>query len=262
MKLLSIDVGIKNLALCLFDVDDSKKYEILNWDVINLCNEIDIKCFICDKTAKFMNKETYCCKKHITNTGLVLIDKELEMKQLKKTNVNNIKEIFKKHHIEFNSKQSKVLLLDSFEKQIPEKYVIPFSNKVNCNDLNLIEIGINLKNKLNQLYENIKIDKVIIENQISPIANRMKTLQGMIAQYFILNDVIDIQFISASNKLKDYISTKTTYLERKYKGIEICEEILINNEDICKYLFMFNNHKKKDDLADCFLQGVWFLKNK
>jgi len=262
MKLLSIDVGIKNLALCLFNVENKEKYEILNWDVVNLCNEIDVKCFMCSKSAKFINKEIHCCKKHIPDTGLSLIDKELEMKNLKKTKVNDIKEIFKRHNIEFDNKKSKVLLLDYFEKLIPDKYVIPFSNKVNCNDLNLIEIGINLKDKLNTLYENMKIDTVIIENQISPIANRMKTLQGMIAQYFILNDVTDIQFISASNKLKDYVSTKTTYSERKHKGIEICEEILVNNNDICKYLDMFNTHKKKDDLADCFLQGLWFLNNK
>ena len=262
MKLLSIDVGIKNLALCLFNIENKEKYEILNWDVVNLCNEIDVKCFMCSKSAKFINKEIHCCKKHIPDTGLLLIDKELEMKNLKKTKVNDIKEIFKRHNIEFDNKTSKVLLLDYFEKLIPDKYVIPFSNKVNCNDLNLIEIGINLKDKLNNLYENMKIDTVIIENQISPIANRMKTLQGMIAQYFILNDVTDIQFISASNKLKDYVSKKTTYSERKHKGIEICEEILINNTDICQYLDMFNTHKKRDDLADCFLQGLWFLNNK
>ena len=265
MKLLSIDVGIKNLALCLFNVDNSNnnnnKYEILNWDVVNLCNEVNIQCFMCDKPAKFINKEIHCCKKHIVNTGLSLIDKELEIKKLKKTKVNDIKELFKKHNINFNDKESKVILLDNFEKIIEEKYVIPFSNKVNCNDLNLIEIGINLRNKLDKLYENIKIDTVIIENQISPIANRMKTLQGMIAQYFILKDTIDIHFISASNKLKDYVSTKTTYSERKHKGIEICEEILINNSEICKYVDMFNNHKKKDDLADCFLQGIWYLNN-
>ena len=28
MKLLSIDVGIKNLALCLFDIENKDKYEI------------------------------------------------------------------------------------------------------------------------------------------------------------------------------------------------------------------------------------------
>lgn len=262
MILLSIDVGIKNLALCLFDIKNKEKYNILNWDVVNLCNEIDIKCFMCNKIAKYINKNTYCCKKHIINTGYLLIDKELEIKNLKKTKVNDIKEIFKKNNIQFDNKQSKVLLLYNFEKIILDKYVIPFSNKVKCNDLNLIEIGINLRDKLDLLYKNINIDTVIIENQISPIANRMKTLQGMIAQYFILNNIVDIHFISASNKLKDYISTKTTYLERKYKGIEICEEILINNSNICNHLSMFNSHKKKDDLADCFLQGYWFFKNK
>jgi hypothetical protein len=51
-----------------------------------------------------------------------------------------------------------------------------------------------------------------------PIANRMKTLQGMIAQYFIMNNVINIEFISACNKLKDFNTNKnTTYSERKKK---------------------------------------------
>ena len=59
MKLLSIDVGIKNLALCLFNVENKEKYEILNWDVVNLCNEIDVKCFMCSKSAKFINKEIF-----------------------------------------------------------------------------------------------------------------------------------------------------------------------------------------------------------
>ena len=110
------------------------------------------------------------------------------------------------------------------------------------------------------LFVNQSIDIVLIENQMGKIATRMKTIQGMIAQYFIMKNVNDIHFISASNKLKDYISKKTTYSERKHKGIEICEELLINNETFGTHLDMFHKHKKKDDLADCFLQGLWYLK--
>jgi hypothetical protein len=38
MKLLSIDVGIKNLAYCLFNVDGT----IAAWNVINLCGELPV----------------------------------------------------------------------------------------------------------------------------------------------------------------------------------------------------------------------------
>ena len=57
MKLLSIDVGIKNLALCLFNVENNEKYEILNWDVVNLCNEIDVKCLGRILKSGYFNKK-------------------------------------------------------------------------------------------------------------------------------------------------------------------------------------------------------------
>ena len=41
MKILSIDVGIKNLALCLIE-GNNKEYTIKDWKVINLCGEKQI----------------------------------------------------------------------------------------------------------------------------------------------------------------------------------------------------------------------------
>lgn len=261
MNVLSIDVGIKNLALCVFNVDNKDNYKLLDWTVANLCKEVSIKCK-CGKNANYKFEDKFSCKKHIKETNIPIIPTELELNKLKKMKIVEIRELLQSKNIEFDKKQSKILLFDYLQNYLENKYFMPFSNKINTNDLTLIEIGINLKEKLDELYDDIKIDTVIIENQISPIANRMTTLQGMIAQYFIMKDVNDIHFISAANKLKDYISTKTTYAERKSKGIEICEELLINNENFSSNLEMFNNHKKKDDLADCFLQGIWFLKDK
>ena len=64
--------------------------------------------------------------------------------------------------------------------------------------------------------KDIKIDIVCVENQIGPLALRMKTLQGMIMQHFIEKEIPLVEEISASNKLKEFLDLKkTTYAERK-----------------------------------------------
>ena len=260
MNLLSIDVGIKNLALCLIHLDEKNNFEIVKWDVINLCKEEKQKCD-CGKNACYVFDNNYYCKKHCINSKKSILCKELEENKLKKIKIKDLKELLKKKNIPFPEDKSKPIIIDYLKTYLPSEFVIPFNNTIKTNDLSLIDIGINMKELLDQLYKNIKIDRVIIENQISPIANRMKTLQGMIAQYFIMNNVVNIEFISASNKLKEFNTNKnTTYSERKKKGIEVCEELLVNNECFNKHLVMFEESKKKDDLADCFLQGLWYLK--
>jgi len=87
----------------------------------------------------------------------------------------------------------------------------------------------------------------------------------MIVQYFIMSNlkVQHIEFISASNKLKEFnIKEKTKYSDRKKLGIEKCLEKITNDFIFNEHINYFNNHKKKDDLSDSFLQGLWFIKNK
>jgi hypothetical protein len=92
----------------------------------------------------------------------------------------------------------------------------------------------------------------------------MKTIQGMIAQYFIMrNNTIEIEFVSASNKLKtEKKDVKATYTERKKLGIKKTQEFLESDFKNPKWSDHFNNHLKKDDLADSFLQGTWFITNR
>jgi hypothetical protein len=93
----------------------------------------------------------------------------------------------------------------------------------------------------------------------------MKTIQGMIVQYFIMSNVkVDhIEFISASNKLKDCsINDKKTYSDRKKLGISKCLEMISTDFRFNEKLDYFQQHKKKDDLSDSFLQGIWFINNK
>ena len=52
MKILSIDVGIKNLAFCLFSKSveqEEHHFHIEKWDSINLAQQNDMKCLEIEK---------------------------------------------------------------------------------------------------------------------------------------------------------------------------------------------------------------------
>ena len=142
-------------------------------------------------------------------------------------------------------------------------------NYTYAHDLDLITYGRNLMKHLDVLLSSIDgpIDMMIVENQISTLASRMKTLQGMITQYFIMKEVPEIEFISASCKLKLFTDSSldissfvdaSTYSDRKKSGISICRSLGAGSSTpYATWMPMFEKHKKKDDLADCFLQGLW-----
>ena len=51
-------------------------------------------------------------------------------------------------------------------------------------------------------------------------------------------------------------------LKEKKLSIKFTKNIISENNNLHKWVKLFNKHKKKDDLADSFLQGRWYLKNK
>uniref|UniRef100_A0A6C0KXV8 Mitochondrial resolvase Ydc2 catalytic domain-containing protein n=1 Tax=viral metagenome TaxID=1070528 RepID=A0A6C0KXV8_9ZZZZ len=275
MKVLSIDVGIKNLALCLLcksaNNDTDMRWGILKWDVVDLtqkndeakCCEVD-KFKICNKSAKFTKDGKYFCLKHSKKQQFKIPTSDLKPAFINKQKIQALYEMADKYNIKYEKpikKQDLVFLLNEYVQNSCFEVV----GNTNASKLNLVTIGKNIQSKLDSILEEhvTTINIVAIENQISPIANRMKTIQGMIAQYFIMrNPNIEIEFVSASNKLKEEKKdSKSTYTERKKLGIKKCLEI-IQNDFIPEWTDVFNNHSKKDDLADSFLQGIWFIKEK
>lgn len=289
MKILSIDVGIKNLALCLFyKPNDSNDFKITKWDIINLTEkESQTCCFIeknifCNKPAKYVKDKVCYCLKHSKKQKYKIPTAETKITFITKQKIVKLYEIAHKYGIKYDVKIKKEELIKLIHSHISNHYFQTIENK-NASKLDLIDIGRNIKHKFDELFSNEgKINHVIIENQISPIANRMKTIQGMLVQYFIMsNNLVDnIEFISASNKLKDFINPneknekiknnknsdknelKIKYSDRKKLGIEKCLENITNTPTFNEHINYFNNHKKKDDLSDSFLQGLWFINNR
>lgn len=165
--------------------------------------------------------------------------------------------------------------------------IFEISNDINCVNINIIDwnnidisSGFDIKKQRNELLENIpveldKIDnilnvnEIIIENQPCLKNPIMKTIQIVIYSYFLIkglhsdiSSISKILFYSANNKLKFYngpdikCELSTKYAKSKFLGKEYTKYYLQNNKDKLEY---FMSNKKKDDLADCFLQGLSYI---
>ena len=200
----------------------------------------------------------YMPKKKIIKFLLPILNKLL----LKKKKIIDLKKLANRLLIKYHKKIKKKEIFELIQQHL-QKHYFSFYNTINSKDIKIVTLGIKLKNKFDEILKNIPLHHIIIENQISPIANRMKTLQGMIIQHFIEAGHTNIKEISAINKLKEFLGEhqKTSYNERKKIGIQSCTQIICTNNFFNKWDKYFLSHKKKDDLADSFLQGWWYLKN-
>lgn len=304
--LLSIDVGIKNMAYCIFNITDNKEkefyknVEIIDWNVINItkglieeetniiyCNQYMKNKKKCEKRAVYINNNlTKCyCEKHFKqDENIYILTNEYNKTNLIKKNIIELKQIYNelnKNENENIDKINKKEIIEKIQNFFVKKIKI---KKVNTNMISMIDICINLTKQLNEILDDKidKIKKVIIENQISPIANRMKNIQIMITQYFIMKDSkIEIEYISSKNKLNNIILEKEILKDKnkeenknltesqiynihKKEGKKYCELILkkwnekVENIKIWKEKWD-NNKNKKDDLSDSLLQGIWYI---
>lgn len=299
VRVLSIDVGMKNLAYCLFDCNAKtgeieppesimQRINIVAWDTVNLCDEPNIDavpaaptCSIvgCKFASKFMHSATsdagntlnHYCTRHANASGYKM-PLSVPIKSLKKMTLDQLKTFsgeYLSSPLPEKCEKSKVKLLHHLNAAIAAEYLVAVNSKpkvIAAASVDLITIGRNMHRRFDALPHLASgIDVVIIENQLSMLATRMKTLQGMITQYFIMRGVPDIRFISAINKLKMFPNEpgqgqgqgqegEDCYANRKKRSIEITRSLLTAH-----HRALFEKHKKKDDLADCLLQGLWWL---
>lgn len=140
--------------------------------------------------------------------------------------------------------------------------------KLNTNH-DLLKISQLCVSKLREL--DIKqVGSVLIENQPALKNPVMKSIQMMIYTFFVMDGVMSesskiekIHMVNARNKLKVYkgpkieCNKKGKYAQNKYLSVEYTKE-MIKNEEEC-FQELFKESKKKDDLADAYLQGIYWI---
>jgi len=172
---------------------------------------------------------------------------------------------------------------------------LDFSNGENCNSISLMQLNNNIIKSFKEEFDDFfnftdKIEAevlILIEDQMS---GRMKCIQNMMASYFIINhygyfDYNIVFFVSPKQKLKPFkedlkILSKpfagcNNHNKNKNKANFIMDNKMIplmkaefldgdGNPKVFKlkeYIDCYTGLKKQDDMADAFLQALYYLLN-
>ena len=317
MRILSWDVGIINLAFCLIDYNqETKKWTIADWNIINLTNRHLIKCH-CGKNPSFYqninDKKKYYCKVHSKKINIIPPNFE-ELFELNKdksilcsyTNKNNI--CHKPKKFKFQEKCYCNSHAKSKYKKISSQYKLNDVKKKSVASISIDELRIKLVKSLEEKPNLLSANLVLVENQPTLKNPKMKAISSTIYDYYLIRGIFDrkrsfncdecrkrsfncdecrkrsfncdeckkcinsniefVKYMSPSNKLKIANDGDTqkliklkgddakTYKMTKSLAIKYCSQMI---EPFEQWKEFFNQQKKKDDLADCFLQGIYYI---
>ena len=277
-KILSFDVGIKNLAYCIIEKDLTQEdFKIITWGIINLAGpttkcDFVMKSGQCTSPAKMQiyhkdkilinGKESInCCAAHSKKLVPTVIE-------LKKANLHSCSTCTSNAF--FHLANTNVYWCLQHYRENGNKILKGIKTKKifvkNANRESVQDLCTRMYAQFNAHPTFLTVDEVLIENQPSMTNPTMKTMSSFVFGYFIMkkpdSSINGVHFISPSNKLKvleDDGEKKNKKIERSYKmtknlGIKYCSA-LIGEEDKA-FLMKF---KKKDDMCDAFLQGFQYL---
>jgi hypothetical protein len=239
MKIISWDVGIRNLAYSVIEYDEynNENNKLLYWNIINLIPDNN-HCYIstCKKpvvqSCAYYGKSVCWCEKH-----------------------NNIY----KSLLIANGKN------DSLTKPINVK-------TINCNNINIDDLRGGMIKKLDMeilpLVYKENINYFLIENQPTLKNPRMKAIADTLYTWALIRCIMDskittsLHLISPSNKLKKYaeelLSAENKYRSTKLKSIDVVNDYL-NNNKLDTWKLYLSKFTKKDDLCDALLQGFYWI---
>ena len=254
MKVVSFDVGLRNLAYCVLEGTNRTDVRIVDWNIIDILGESAgvgaVKCHKCATAARYEHASngTFSCAKHVPKK-----QKKMTKVELNKRTPNQLQEMMTELGLtsDATKKADMVKLVYNHLKQNTWKKCISSASSGSCLDL-----APDIIRSLDRRSSSWKgADLVCVENQMD---RRMFGVQAMIQMYFACRG-FRVQGVSATHKLSNIVTvddSTASYKGRKATGITHARELVPQANRA-----HFETHPKKDDLADSFLQGLWVLEH-
>jgi hypothetical protein len=254
MKLISFDIGLRNLAFCVLEGTSRSDVKILDWGIIDVLAEQsgldNPRCFKCSQGAtwKHATDGTVACSRHKPK-GKTKVTKAA----LNKLPVTELQEQLDKHKLTCPTKR-KTDMVTMLYLNARQNTWLRCVKTVHTGAV--IDLAPSIKACLDRRASSWKdADLACFENQPE---RKMFAVQAMIQMYFVCCGT-KCQGVSATHKLNNIITVDDrvdSYKGRKKTGI-VHAEALVPPEWKQHML----KHPKKDDLADSFLQGLWVLEH-
>jgi hypothetical protein len=249
MKLVSFDVGLRNLAFCILEGTSRKDVRILHWDLIDVMAEGaghgSPKCFKCAKPANWKQEEKYACTLH-KKAG-----KRVTKTSLSKKTLEELTKEANGFQIQGSTKKALVDGLYSYYAAHVWTRCVK-----SCKQGSVVDLAPSIAGSLTSRTSIwTGSNKVIFEQQPD---KRMMAVQAMMHMWFVCHGY-DAKGVSAIHKLTNMVTkddATKSYKGRKKTGIVHASALV--PKDWKEYML---KHPKKDDLADAFLQGLWFMEN-
>lgn len=240
MKVGSFDIGMKNLGVCVLEPDAEQAFRILAWDLISLVSQQGKKSLVCDQ--KLIRKGVKCGKKASqwspetrkgycrTHSGKVV--KETGVGLERYTTTKNITDLELNQQIIRRLEQMPILWTEC------QEVVIESQKRADMKKVLYMIFGF-LTQKMVQLgEENCSLRNIKVISAGHKLAMPVERLGVVLPE--VTSRGLD----------------GGTYKGRKLLGKEHCEILLERDQERLEF---FRSHKKQDDLADAFLQGLWYM---
>lgn len=263
MKILSIDVGIKNLAACVISIDSDSNLSratVSWWNLIDLTEKAVLCGENCEKPLRPCGKNaTFTATCGLTTFYYCGLHKKLHAPKqeayIADLAANNLSTPAQK------------------KKTIGLATLKPVKTRT-CKQLPVTDLKISLWRQLDALPRFLQVQHVIVENQPAIKNPTMKSIAETLFAFFLCRGIIDkprnnsqiekVHYVSASNKMKlapefhkELAASKNKYKTTKDLSVRTCMQLMDKDSTGEKFL---QDHKKKDDLCDSLLQGLYFLK--